>query len=187
MAKKKRGQKRPVKKGGGKLKRVAGVRSEAESDEWAGLGLKPKQRALLGAYAECGSLRKAALAADVARSNHTKWLKSSDSYAKAFKVAEEVACQVLEDEARRRAVEGVEEPIYYQGVRVGHRQVRSDVLLMFLLKGANPDKYRDRADVTHRGDKEHPIPVDMNMGQELLRKMLELAVKPGVPGIGGGS
>ena len=184
----KRGQKGPHKKRGGKpplgLTREMPDGTEVfMTDEWAGLGLKPKQRALLEAYTACGSIRKAAQAAGVSRNNHGRWIKGDEKYVAAFEAAKEVACEVLEDEARRRAVDGVEEPIYYQGVRVGCRQVRSDILLMFLLKGANPEKYRERADVTHRGGGE-PIAVDVNLAAELLKKVMEFATKPGVPGIG---
>jgi len=42
---------------------------------------------------------------------------------------------------------------------------------------------RTEAHAIQGGDK--PIKVDMDMGQELLRKMLAFAVKPGVPGVGG--
>jgi len=143
--------------------------------------LTPKQQAFLEAFACGGSIRLAAESAKVSRRNHCRWLKCDPKYAEAFEVARESACQALEDEARRRAVEGVREPVYYEGEVCGHRQRYSDVLLMFLLKGANPEKYRERADVTHRGDKEHPIPVDMDLGAELLRKMIGFAGKPGVP------
>ena len=155
---------------------------KAPDDDWAGLGLRPKQRAFLEAYSCCGSLRLAAKAANVSRRSHYRWLKSDPKYAKAFQVAREHASQVLEDEARRRAVEGVREPVYYEGAVCGHRQRYSDNLLMFLLKANNPEKFRERS-VTHQGGGE-PIEVDVNLGAELLRKVIEAAGKPGVPGVG---
>ena len=52
---------------------------------------------------------------------------------------------MLEDEAIRRAKDGVrEKPVYQGGKLVGHVQEYSDTLLIFLLKGARPEKYRDR-------------------------------------------
>ena len=176
LAERKCDKKRPHKKRAGKP-------AEAQPDEWSGQGLNPKQRAFLEAYSSCGSLRLAAKAAHVARCNHYRWLKCDPKYAEAFEVARESAGQALEDEARRRAVEGVREPVYYEGDVCGHRQRYSDNLLMFLLKGINPEKYRERADVTHRGDKEQPIPVDMDLGAELLRKVIGFAGKPGAPGM----
>ena len=38
--------------------------------------------------------------------------------------------------------------VYHQGKRVGTRHKYSDVLLIFLLKGALPAKYRDRYEIT---------------------------------------
>ena len=67
----------------------------------------------------------------------------------------------LEAEARRRAIEGIEKPVFYKGKMCYRDEVdpatgerrgtgepllirkSSDVLLMFLLKGARPEKYRE--------------------------------------------
>jgi hypothetical protein len=50
----------------------------------------------------------------------------------------------LEQEARRRAHDGVRKPVYQGGKRVGYIQEYSDTLLIFLLKGLRPEKYRER-------------------------------------------
>jgi hypothetical protein len=47
----------------------------------------------------------------------------------------------LEDEARRRAVEGVDEPVFYQGAVVGHVKKYSDELLKMLLRANRQTKY----------------------------------------------
>lgn len=47
----------------------------------------------------------------------------------------------LEDAAVTRAVEGVAEPVYYQGVECGSKQKYSDDLLKFLMQANNPQKY----------------------------------------------
>ena len=49
-----------------------------------------------------------------------------------------------EDEAVRRAHDGVDEPVFYQGKACGVVRKYSDTLLIFLLKGRRPEKYRDR-------------------------------------------
>lgn len=59
----------------------------------------------------------------------------------AYKLAMDAASDILEEEAVRRAVEGVEVDVYHQGVPVGTRINYSDTLLQFLLKGAKKDKY----------------------------------------------
>jgi hypothetical protein len=55
----------------------------------------------------------------------------------------EVGTEALEDEARRRAVEGTLKPVYYQGVQIGEVREYSDALLMLLLKANRPGKYRE--------------------------------------------
>ena len=57
--------------------------------------------------------------------------------------AREEAADTLEAEARRRAIEGVEEPVFHKGQRVGTVRKYSDLLLIFLLKGVRPQKFRD--------------------------------------------
>jgi hypothetical protein len=52
-------------------------------------------------------------------------------------------CDHLEEEARRRAVEGTKKPIFYRGQVVGQIREYSDVLLIFLLKAHRPGKYRE--------------------------------------------
>jgi hypothetical protein len=82
------------------------------------------------------------------RTTHYKWLKADEVYTAAFKEARDMGGDVLEDEAVRRAHDGVDEPVFYQGEVCGVVRKYSDSVLMFLLKGAKPDKYKDRAEVT---------------------------------------
>ena len=93
----------------------------------------------------------AAEAAKITRRTHYKWLEKDSGYATAFGQAKEEASDHLESEARRRAVDGVEEKIYHKGEVVGTKLNYSDTLLIFLLKGALPHKYRDRVDMAHSG------------------------------------
>ena len=52
--------------------------------------------------------------------------------------------QVLEDEADRRAVDGVQEDVYHQGDVVGQQTKYSDGLLKTRLAAEHPDKYSER-------------------------------------------
>ena len=106
--------------------------------------LTPNQRAFLKAYAESGLVGLAAEAAGISRDLHARWLKSSAAYRAAFEPAHERAIETMEAEARRRACDGVVEPVYQGGVKCGTRRRYSDVLLIFLLKAARPEKYADR-------------------------------------------
>ena len=56
----------------------------------------------------------------------------------------ERSLEVLEDEAYRRAVEGVEIPVFQSGKQVGVKRQWSDRLLVFLLAGLKPAKYGKR-------------------------------------------
>lgn len=106
-------------------------------------GLHKNQRAFLAAYSECGNITHAAKIAQVARTLHYKWLDDCPEYVEAFKDADEKAADSLEKEARRRATEGVDEPVFYKGEECGAVRKYSDTLLIFLLKGIRPEKYRE--------------------------------------------
>lgn len=117
----------------------------------------PKKRAFLLAYAQLGTITHAARAAQIARRTHYDWLEEVDEegkpteqaerYRAALDDAHQQGCENLEREAIRRAVDGVDEPVYQKGERVGTIRKYSDVLLIFMLKGAKPEKYRERFEV----------------------------------------
>lgn len=122
-----------------------------------------KQHTFLKVYSEVGNLTQAALAAKIDPSTHSKWMHDPD-YAEAFRKAQDAAVDVLVAEARRRALEGEEEPVIYQGglcyetlPNKKRKQIvlrrRSDMLLMFLIKGMRPEVYRDtwRGEIKHSG------------------------------------
>jgi hypothetical protein len=64
-------------------------------------------------------------------------------FARAWEEAVSTATDALEREAWRRAVEGFEEPIHYQGAVVGYVKKYSDRMLELLLKAHRPEKYRE--------------------------------------------
>lgn len=70
--------------------------------------------------------------------------RQSQEFADAWDQALECGNDFLEDEAVRRATEGVVKLVYHQGVVVGVQTEYSDSLLQFLLRGRRPDKYRDK-------------------------------------------
>ena len=97
---------------------------------------KARQKAFLEEYKQCATITHACKIALIARQRHYKWLASDPAYAKAFEEAKVAATDALVAEARRRATQGVEEPVYYQGEVVGTIRKYSDTLLIFLLKPA---------------------------------------------------
>lgn len=119
-----------------------------------------KKAAFLSAYAECATVRRAAIAADVSNSSHYRWLEADAEYAAAFEVAERKSVKALEDEARRRAFEGCRRlkfdakgnPLIDPSTGEPYEELQySDTLLIFLLKGAMPEKYRERFETQHSG------------------------------------
>jgi len=105
-----------------------------------------KKRAYLVAVIATGSRTEAAEVAGISRGTPYGPVWRNDAVLQAaLRQAEEASADLLEAEARRRAVQGVEEPVgWYKGKPGGYVRKYSDVLLIFLLKGLRPDKYKDR-------------------------------------------
>jgi hypothetical protein len=52
---------------------------------------------------------------------------------------------MLEDEAKRRAHDGIDEPVFYQGEKCGVVRKYSDNLLIFMLKARRREKFSERS------------------------------------------
>lgn len=91
-----------------------------------------------------GNVSHAAIAADIGRTTAYAWRERYVTFARAWDDALEEACDLMELEARRRAIEGTDEPVHYLGEQVDTVKKYSDTLLIFLLKGHRPEKYAER-------------------------------------------
>jgi hypothetical protein len=118
---------------------------------------KRKQRAFLKAYALChGNKSKAARLAGVCRNVHYAWMEDP-TYKAAFSEVEGEICDGIEEEMYRRAIEGVEEPVFgalghNSGTgEIGTIRKYSDTMLAMIAKGAMPEKYRERQSIEHSG------------------------------------
>lgn len=60
----------------------------------------------------------------------------------------ESSADLLEQAARRRAIDGWEEPVYQGGQLIGSKTVYSDSLLALLLKGRRKSVFADRTELT---------------------------------------
>ena len=115
----------------------------------------PKKRAEFVAALRGGqSVSDACQAAGIARQRVYEWREDDSDFAAEWNVALDEGTDALEDEAKRRAVDGVDEPVFYQGKEIAKVKKYSDTLLMFLLKGRRPDKFKDR--IAHGGDDNAP-------------------------------
>jgi hypothetical protein len=110
---------------------------------------KARQEGFLKALSDSGSVTAAVAMAGTSRSRVYELRKADPAFAADWDEAEEIATDRLEDEARRRAVEGVPEPLVSGGkiVRDGDGQpiaIRrySDALLLALLRAHRPRRER---------------------------------------------
>ena len=137
----------------------------------------PQKRALLLAYSESMQLGKSCQSAKVSNRTHHYWLNNDPDYKAAFAEARAMAAEVLEAEAVRRAI----------GTTAG----ASDTLLIFLLKGAKPDIYKERYE--HTGKDGGPIQVASMAPDARLARIAALeakrngAAQPVTPEPGGAS
>ena len=94
---------------------------------------------------EGASVTRAAQRAELDRSRLYYWRSQDAHFRKIWDEAIEAGSDVIEDEALRRAVEGVEKPVYRGGEVVGHVRDYSDAMLTMLLKARRPEKYSNTA------------------------------------------
>ncbi len=102
----------------------------------------------------------AAQKAQCGRTMHYEWLKKDPDYPALYADAMEQAADRLEQEALRRAVVGLrrlkfgKDGVPLVDPETGQPYVEyeySDTLLIFLLKGARPEKFRERYEHQHSG------------------------------------
>jgi AcrR family transcriptional regulator len=118
--------------------------------------VKAKTR-FLREFAQSGNVLRSARAAGVGRAVVYEWKEKDEYFLELYEAAHEDAIDRLEEEARRRAVDGWNEPVYQGGEKVGTIRKFSDAMLALLLKGKRPDTFRERHE--HTGKDGGPIGV----------------------------
>jgi len=104
------------------------------------------------AAAEAGINRDTAYSARDPEGKDAAGRAEARVFAAHWKSAIATAVDALELEARRRAVDGVREPVgWYQGESGGHVRRYSDTLLIVLLKAHRPEIYRETIVQKHDG------------------------------------
>ena len=144
----------------GRRKSLAVMSAKKDGGSGAGAGrfVKYRQLAFLLSYSQMGNVRRACMSAHITPSSHYRWLRESEEeggdgkYMECFQDVLEMAADLMEEEATRRAIRGIEEPVFYKGEVVGHIRKYSDLLLIFMLKGARPEKFRDRFEVSRSSE-----------------------------------
>jgi hypothetical protein len=132
-------------------------------------------KGFLTALSTTGNVRAACEAVRIDRSTAYRLRDDDEPFAAQWADALDEAADLLEEEARRRAYAGVQRLKFYRGNQITIPLIGadgkpvmdaettqpvmvpyieheySDSLLIFLLKGARPETYRERTDVRHSG------------------------------------
>ena len=129
---------------------------------------KGKQRVFLDHFRQYGNISMSARHAGIERTTVYWWQEHDEDFPLAFEQAKVEAVERLEEEARRRAVDGTERLKFGQGGRViidpdtglpYREREYSDTLLIFLLKGLMPDRYAERRKSEVSGPNGGPVQI----------------------------
>lgn len=122
---------------------------------------RKKDELLFQALAEGKMLREALAITGYGRSAVYRWRAEDEEFDARWKAAIDEAVELMEAEADRRAIEGVDEPVFYKGYECGYVRKFSDTLLIFRLKALAPEKYKERVENT--GKDGRPIEYNVNI------------------------
>lgn len=121
-----------------------------------------------------GSVSAGARAAGVSRTLAYKRRREDHAFAAEWDAALDCALDDLEGALRKRAVEGVEKPVYYGGKQCGSSVSYSDNLGMFLLRGRRKDVFGDGKGTSERDAIPDPGNTDISPRARLLEKLAEM-------------
>lgn len=100
---------------------------------------------------ETCNVSEACRAAAIGRTTAYEWRDGEPEFAAAWNDAEQEAVDKLEREAWRRAVDGTDKPVTFQGEITATYKEYSDRMLELLLKAHRPDRYVERSKVEITG------------------------------------
>jgi len=117
-----------------------------------------KSKLFLNGLRKTGVISYACEMAKIGRTAAYAWRADDAEFAKAWNEALDEALDALELEARRRAHDGLIKKKFHEGAAIidpatgeqYYEREYSDTLMIFLLKGGRPEKYRDQFDVNLR-------------------------------------
>ena len=120
-----------------------------------------------------GNVTRAAQYAGRSRNQAYHVRRHSEHFAAQWDEALEEGTDLLDAEARRRAVTGIDKPVFYKGEVVGSITKYSDSLLMFLLKAHRPQKFCDCGKVKHPGATD--VSADKDLEKRIMERLEKMA------------
>jgi len=122
--------------------------------------------------ATCGNISESARVAKIESGTLYRWRSQDMEFAEAWERALEAAVDAMEAEARRRAVQGYDEPVFYGGRIVQDpdtgkpimRRKYSDGLMRFLLRAHRPARFGE----TDREGKTGMISINITADDSVL-------------------
>jgi len=143
---------------------------EMEDRKWTPALTKELKMVFLRAYARHGIASDGTLAAGITYRTFYRWQKEDEVFSEDCKTALMMANDLMEREARRRAIDGFERPIIYQGEVTGEYTDFSDSLLTTLMKGNKPEKYKERTQLS--GSVGRPMTLDEETKEDVVASIL---------------
>lgn len=105
---------------------------------------KDRHEVFLACLAQYGNVTQSSEESGLSRTQLYAKRREDAAFAEAWDKALEIGVAALEDEAKRRAYAGWEEPVWHKGEQCGTVRKFSDTLLIVLLKAHMSEKYAER-------------------------------------------
>lgn len=151
--------------------------------------------AFCAALAETANIGRACRAIGMGRTTAYEWRESDPDFAAMWDKAMRVGVTALEDEAKRRAFEGIDKPLTHKGQftylrdpetgdvvrddegapRVATVKEYSDTLAIVLLKAHDPERYRDNSKVEMAGSLQLTTLSDDELEEEIAALEAQIA------------
>lgn len=153
--------------------------------QWLQVSMRERTNALqlafLEQYRTWGIIGTACTLAGVNRDTIDNWRKADPSFGERMAAAKLEAADTAEQELRRRAIIGWDEPVYQAGNNVGTIRKFSDRLLELHIKALKPTEYRENVRLEASGPNGGPIettalPAMEDHERATLRRILEAAI-----------
>jgi len=123
-----------------------------------------------------GIVDRACREAGITRTAAYRYRDEDPEFTAAWDKCVDRGIDVLEDECKNRALNGVAEPVFYQGVICGHVQRYSDGMLMKLL-AAHRAKYRDRSEISGPNGGPIAMAIQMYIPENKRDPLLEVEIE----------